>query len=429
MLSTRALHIIGLSVLSILSVLLVLQRNQIHESREALHQAAVETLQLDTLLSEVIRTSDSSSLRMREVSHPLSTTVRPTTSLRTPEIVKVSPTKSSEFSIPVEMQRTVIKKRAILFTMDSITSCKLWSLLVAQWQDIDVENSKRGGAAGEILIRRCLETAFEALGIRLDVKHSDGEFEQADMTYYDIIILDPWTWAMKGWVPKHVIRGHESKIFILDFFGSPNVRSGALAVPPHRILTAFGSPWNTFLGFYLNTTVVSGEKLLQGVIWGKDPKHFSGRSVLLAKVADRVELHSTATERVLNHPNIRWDGHQTPSSWSALLASSKFLLGLGDPLLGPSAIDAIAAGCVYINPIYSNPVRGVFRSQHDYAMEKIGTPYVCSARLENVDEVLRCVDTALSSSLAPHVPDDFQYNRYLERVKRIFLSGKWQRLG
>lgn len=132
MLSTRALHIIGLSVLSILSVLLVLQRNQIHESREALHQAAVETLQLDALLSEVIRTSDSSSLRMREVSHPLSTTVRPTTSLRTPEIIEASPTKSSEFSIPVEMQRTVIKKRAILFTMDSITSCKLWSLLVAQ---------------------------------------------------------------------------------------------------------------------------------------------------------------------------------------------------------------------------------------------------------------------------------------------------------
>ena len=28
---------------------------------------------------------------------------------------------------------------------------------------------------------------------------------------------------------------------------------------------------------------------------------------------------------------------------------------MGDPLLGPSAIDAIAMGCMFINPLYAKP--------------------------------------------------------------------------
>ena len=46
----------------------------------------------------------------------------------------------------------------------------------------------------------------------------------------------------------------------------------------------------------------------------------------------------------------------------------------GHPLLGPSVIEAIYSGCVYINPIYSpSPLLGRFASQHPYAADKIGT--------------------------------------------------------
>ena len=45
----------------------------------------------------------------------------------------------------------------------------------------------------------------------------------------------------------------------------------------------------------------------------------------------------------------------------------------GHPLLGPSVIEAIYSGCVYINPIYSpSPLLGRFASQHPYAADKIG---------------------------------------------------------
>lgn len=41
-------------------------------------------------------------------------------------------------------------------------------------------------------------------------------------------------------------------------------------------------------------------------------------------------------------------------------------LGLGNPLVGPSAVDAVVAGCVYINPTYKRPTKDVYWSQHPF---------------------------------------------------------------
>ena len=199
-------------------------------------------------------------------------------------------------------------------------------------------------------------------------------------------------------------------------------------IPPKRLLTAFGSPWNTFLGYSMGNSSTSfvgitARKKRQGVIWGKDPKHFEGRTDMLKVIADSVELHSTATRSVFKHQNIKWEGHQTPSGWKQLLADSKFLIGLGDPLLGPSAIDAISVGCMYINPIYAAPVREIHKTQHDYAARSIGAPYVCNAVLSNITSVMECVDQALSLNLPPIIPPDFLHDNYMTRVRSIFLEG------
>lgn len=108
------------------------------------------------------------------------------------------------------------------------------------------------------------------------------------------------------------------------------------------------------------------------------------------------------------------------AQWKTLLASSKFLLGLGDPLLGPSAIDCIVAGCVYINPIYATPVRNGFQSQHPYADKNIGAPYVCSYKIDDIDSLKVCVDKALSVDLPPYIPPALSRDAYFDRVKQIF---------
>lgn len=94
------------------------------------------------------------------------------------------PASNVETKTPLK-PRTQTKRKALIFTMDSITSYE--------------ENSQRGGASGEILIRKSLEQAFAHFGVTTDVMTSDDDFNYRRMNGYDFIILDPWTWAAKGY--------------------------------------------------------------------------------------------------------------------------------------------------------------------------------------------------------------------------------------
>lgn len=71
-----------------------------------------------------------------------------------------------------------------------------------------------GGAAGEIIIRRALEDAFLEFNVQLELIRSDQEFESKRMIDYEIVILDPWTWAAKGKeraFPTHHFLCHNSR--------------------------------------------------------------------------------------------------------------------------------------------------------------------------------------------------------------------------
>jgi hypothetical protein len=268
------------------------------------------------------------------------------------------------------------------------------------------------------------------LGVEYELITSDKAFDALRASDFDFIIVDPWTWAGKGWIVKPCIEGQEERIYVLDFFGFHKLPGDSLRLPDHRFLTAYGgSASNTFLGYYLPTieslSVASMPRKMQGVIWGKDIRHFEGpyKIEMLRAIAEISGLVSTVSAHhvPLKHANIHWVGHQTRDQWRDLLKESRFMIGLGDPLLGPSAIDAISAGCVYINPIYDKPVRdGHFLSQHPYAAEKIGAPYVCSVKLRDVEGVLDCVRNALKINLPPINLTDFTEHAHIGRVKEIF---------
>jgi hypothetical protein len=75
---------------------------------------------------------------------------------------------------------------------------------------------------------------------------------------------------------------------------------------------------------------------------------------------------------------------------------------------------------MFLNPIYDTPVRDVFLSQHPYAAEKIGEPYVCSYKRNDPSSLGACIDKALQTELKPMVPTDFTKEAYLQRVAGIF---------
>lgn len=237
---------------------------------------------------------------------------------------------------------------------------------------------------------------------------------------------------LAGWVPKKNLVGLSERIFVLDFFGSKKLRGSGLNIPSSRILTAFNATSeNSFLGYYIDEKKEKDKdkkksmvtKKLQGVVWAKENKHLDGKNKLLESVADKVTLISTSQIDSFHHKNITWVGHQSPEEWHSLLSESKFLLGLGSPLLGPSAIDAVAAGCMYINPIYSEPFAHndqLFNSQHPYAVEKVGEPYVCSYKENDFISLQKCIDKAREAELVPYIPYDFTKAAYRKRVRTIF---------
>ncbi|CAM9352415.1 unnamed protein product [Scytosiphon promiscuus] len=311
--------------------------------------------------------------------------------------------------------------KALVFTMDSTTE--------------RVAKSKEGGAAGEIIVRESLTMALSEAGVEVEVATSDLDFERrADiMDIYHAIIVDLWTWAGKGWRMKPQLEGRQQNIFILDFFGSeePHANTG---VPLEHYLTAFPVPaeqGRTFLGYRVDalrqTEVYTAEavtKRRQGVIWGKTAASFRGWRVrhLISSLADIVELHSTiAPENAsIEHDNIVYHGQLSPEKWHKLLRESKFVIGLGNPLSGPSAVDAVMAGCAYLDPVFSAPVKNIYNSQHPFLAKSVGEPYVCSFEKRNTNAALGCARRALGKDLPPMVPKEFTKEAHAKRVRQIF---------
>ena len=179
-----------------------------------------------------------------------------------------------------------------------------------------------------------------------------------------------------------------------------------------------------FLGFYKEGVETTGAK--EGevvvVIWGKDPKYYTAPVLkLLKRLADLdgVELHSTlpAPGNKVLPPGVKTHGHLRPEEWQALLRGATHMLGLGDPLLGPSGIDAIAQGCVLINPKYTKPKRG-WMSQHGFVEEFVDDDYHCTVDLGDFDEVEGCLRRKrVKRGL---IPPEFTKDLYSRRVEDIF---------
>lgn len=47
-------------------------------------------------------------------------------------------------------------------------------------------------------MRKSLERALRDLGSNVRTATSDADFNRLDLHQFDVIVLDPWTWAAKG---------------------------------------------------------------------------------------------------------------------------------------------------------------------------------------------------------------------------------------
>jgi hypothetical protein len=331
-----------------------------------------------------------------------------------------------------------------------------------------LSDAARGGPAGELLVRASLERALAASGVSLRVCDSDADFFAASaepaVDGFGAVVLDPWTFVGAGWVPRPFLAGRESRAFLLSFFGTALPAGGhGLALAAAHVLTPYPYPaalGNTFLGFAVAPrwagTLVGARggagRALQaapapappqplppppakvaraGVVWGKAARYLDDARwrALAGLAAAGVELHFTLA-RGDAPPGAAdtlrgavWHGHLAPAAWHDLLARSRFVLGLGDPLAGPSAVDALAAGAAFLNPVFDAPREGFFDSQHPYLAHAVGPPYVRNFSWADGATLDAAVRDALDGpDLPPLIPADLTEDAHAARVRSIFAD-------
>lgn len=363
--------------------------------------------------------------------------------------------------------------------------------------------ASKGGPAGEKRVTQALlsvlrswphspsSAAVPPTGVHVDVATSDSML--ADLTHggvseYDFFIFDRFTYAGKGWVLRDFLRDRVQDLFILDFFGREGASRGGrdadeeyrglAAFPGGRVLTAFGNCGDgttkgrdTFLGYFYSeeeiahppppsNIAIGPEGTVYGVIWGKSVNYYAPQVKLLTALSSppqRATFVSTLPSNAPlsnpssappSSPSFVYVGHQTPQSFVSLLAGSSFLLGLGHPLSGPTALDAVAYGAVYINPTYrygqrregEPSVKGCL-SQHDLLRNAVGATEtlreeggrevrpalkdrVCEYVEGDVEGALRCIERAIDPARdrTPFIPSGFSEREYRLRVHDIFAK-------
>jgi hypothetical protein len=343
-------------------------------------------------------------------------------------------------------------RRAIIYT----------AALHRRWR----RTASMGGPQGELRMAESLAAGLRRIGLRVTEIGSLRGFALHRLTPRrgaagTLYFFDPWTLELAC---RYRLIGKDDvcRLRILEWFGTPPARvttSLPRVQPSQYLLPHPDNGPNTFLGYLLQNEAgapLADDRALgaqirrgiaaglrRGLIWGKEARYLDGpASSVVARVATVCELRATIARArgyregmlpsgVINH------GALTAPAWRALLRESSFVLGLGDPVLGPTALEGLAEGCVYLNPEYPQPrrVNGIAEltigSQHPYAA-RIGPPFVCgfnpaqpgsaehAARASLDDRNRRArldaVDTAspLMAALTP-----FTLDAYLDRLRRI----------
>ncbi|XP_036399328.1 alpha-1,6-mannosylglycoprotein 6-beta-N-acetylglucosaminyltransferase B-like [Megalops cyprinoides] len=248
---------------------------------------------------------------------------------------------------------------------------------------------------------------------------------------------------------------YQCRFRILDSFGTEpafNVREyarrrgystvwGSWSLQPLQYMTMFPhTPDNSFMGFVSEdaghgreTHTKAQRKEDIAVVYGKLDYMWQGKTGYLEAISRQLEIHATVyqspgrpsllPEFVTNH------GLLSQDQLVLLLRRAKLFVGLGFPYEGPAPLEAIALGCTFLQPRFrpphssdnsefykGKPTTRQIHSQHPYAEDFIGKPYVWTVDMDNTTEVGEAVRAILSMEVKPFIPHEFTCEGMLERV-------------
>ncbi|XP_026232111.1 alpha-1,6-mannosylglycoprotein 6-beta-N-acetylglucosaminyltransferase A-like isoform X2 [Anabas testudineus] len=285
---------------------------------------------------------------------------------------------------------------------------------------------------------------------------------EANLIYTDIIGLRQIQSVLQtSWIK------YKCMIRVLDSFGTEPDFNHAAWAQKHNLKSPFGgfnlipmqfytmfphTPDNTFLGFVVQHQLSSEEtqqlkavkRQNQALVYGKSAKFWEGKWAYLDTIHKYMEIHGTVDGSAQIPNYVKNHGIVTGTEVQALLRQSKVFVGLSFPYEGPAPLEALANGCVFLNPRLHPPqsslnseffsrkpnIREV-TSQHPYA-EAIREPYVWMVDMHNSTDVERVLTAILNQSIEPYIPYEFTCEGMLQRVnilieKQEFChsTGRW----
>lgn len=275
---------------------------------------------------------------------------------------------------------------------------------------------------------------------------SDKHF--VDIIYMDIIGLN----QMKR-LTKNGFLKYSCHVRVLDSFGTEPAFNYKPYTTSHHLKTQWGkqnlvpqqfftmfphTPDNSFMGFVVDTvdpaSVSDAPRPNTSLVYAKEEYMWEGKQKYLDIISEFTEIHATVhlkpkdvkeyiPKYVINH------GILSSHDLQQLQQNTKLFIGLGFPYEGPAPLEAVANGCVFINPSFNPPKnrkntkffseKPTFRqltSQNPYAEQYIGKPHVFTVDINNADKLRLAIKEALSTKVSAYLPKEFQMEGMLQRL-------------
>ncbi|XP_058261529.1 alpha-1,6-mannosylglycoprotein 6-beta-N-acetylglucosaminyltransferase B [Hemibagrus wyckioides] len=253
------------------------------------------------------------------------------------------------------------------------------------------------------------------------------------------------------------LRKHKCHIRVIDSFGTEPAYNHEEYATMHGYRTNWGywnlncrqymtmfphTPDNSFMGFVaeeLNHTErlnIQREKVNNmAVIYGKEASMWkvSGKDKFLTILHRYMDIHGTVYYESQRPPEIpafvRNHGLLPQHELQQLLRKAKLFVGFGFPYEGPAPLEAIANGCIFLQPKFHPPRSSLnnefFRgkpmsrevsSQHPYSEQYIGKPHVITVDYNNSEEIEAAIKEILKAKVEPFLPYEYTSEGMLERL-------------
>ncbi|KAI9522358.1 Alpha-1,6-mannosylglycoprotein 6-beta-N-acetylglucosaminyltransferase B [Dissostichus eleginoides] len=326
----------------------------------------------------------------------------------------------------------------------------------------------KGGPLGEMVQWADILTALHVLGHNLKISFSlkelhgflgvppgRGSCPLTGPLPFDLIYTD---YHGLQQMKQHMglsLRKHKCHIRVIDTFGTEPAYNHEEYAILHGYRTNWGywnlhgqqymtmfphTPDNSFMGFVAEELNETEKQNIQwnkvnnmAVVYGKEASMWKGKEKFLAILHRYMEIHGTVYYETQRPPEVpafvKNHGLLPQQELQQLLRKAKLFIGLGFPYEGPAPLEAIANGCIFLQPKFNPPHSSLnhdfFRgkptsrkvsSQHPYAEQYIGRPHVITIDFNNSEEFEATIREIMRINVEPFLPYEYTCEGMLERV-------------